>query len=239
MASLANPYFPKGVASEQNLIQGLISESIQILGHTVYYIPRKLQRLDHLFGEDLLSQFVSALPIEMYIENYDKWLGEEELISKFGLEIRKQFILSISRARWETEVVNIASDMWVTARPQEGDLVYEPITKMLLEIKFVEQDSPLYQLSKRYQYKLTCEMFQYNRGETIATGIDEIDKGILSQLSNYQLLTQASEMIELEQGGYLNFDDNDNRADLFGNENDLTSEGVTIDWNVDNPFGDN
>ena len=82
-------------------------------------------------------------------------------------------------------------------------------------------------------------MFQYNRGETIATGIDEIDNGILNQMSNYQLLTQASEMIELEQGGYLNFDDNDNRADLFGNENDLTSEGVTIDWNVDNPFGDN
>jgi hypothetical protein len=67
---------------------------------------------------------------------------------------------------------------------------------------------------------------------------DEIDSGILGQLSNYQLLTQNSELIELEQGGYLNFDDGDNRVDLFGNEKDLTTEGVTIDWNVDNPFGD-
>lgn len=237
MASLVNPYFVKGVASEQALVQGFITESIQILGHTVYYIPRKLQRLDHLFGEDILSQFVSALPIEMYIENYDKWLGEEELITKFGLEIRKQFILSISKPRWETEVANIANDMWIISRPQEGDLIYEPITKTLLEIKFVEQDAPLYQLNKRYQYKLTCEMFQYNRGETIATGIDEIDGGILNQLSNYQLLTQDNLFIELEQGGYLNYDDEDNQVDLFGSARTLTTEGATFDWSADNPFG--
>lgn len=238
MASLANPYFPKGVVSEQNLVQGLVTESIQILGHTVYYIPRTLQKLDRLFGEDILSKFVAALPIEMYIENYDRWMGEEELITKFGLEIRKQLILTVSVPRWELEVQNIATQMWVSQRPQEGDLIYEPTTKMLLEIKFVEQDMPFYQLNKRYQYKLTCEMFQYTRESTIETGIEEIDGQLIDSLSYYQLKTETGFLIGLEQGGTLIYDQTIGPARLTGDAETFTAESSLLTWSADNPFGD-
>jgi hypothetical protein len=238
MASLANPYFPKGVSTEQALVQGLITESIQIMGHTVYYIPRNLQKLDKLFGEDILSKFVAALPIEMYIENFDRWMGEEELITKFGLEIRKQLVLSVSVPRWETEVQNIATQMWVSKRPQEGDLIYEPTSKMMLEIKFVEQDNPFYQLNKRYHYKLTCEMFQYTRDSTIETGIDEIDGQLLDSMSYYQLLGESGFIISLEQGGTLIYDQTVGPARLTGDAETFTSESSLLTWSANNPFGD-
>lgn len=174
MTSLVNRYFQKGVPTEQALVQKLFTEAIQVMGRSMYYLPRTLGDLDLVFGEDILSAFKTALPIEMYIESFDGWVGQQEFIAKFGLEIRKQMIITVAKDRWETEVKKISSSMWKTQRPQEGDLIYEPTTKKLLEIKFVDHDDTFYQLDKYYRYKMTCELFQYNK-EPITTGIAAID----------------------------------------------------------------
>lgn len=236
MASLVNSYFPKDTPSEQNLLQGLWTEAIQVQGRTFYYLPRKLQKKDNLFGEDVLSAFLVAMPIEMYIDNFNGWQGDQEIISKFGLEIRKQMILSVSVARWKTEVANIASNMWVSSRPQEGDLIYDPMTRALLEIKFTDHDDEFYQISKNYRYQLTCEIFRYSQ-ETIATGIADIDTTADLDLLNYQLLNEDGTLLLLESGGSIINEDGDAATNERQDNSDVFhNESVFIDFNVNNPF---
>jgi hypothetical protein len=43
-----------------------------------------------------------------------------------------------------------------------------------MEIKFVVDKSPFFQLQNLPTYKLTCEMFEYS-GEDLKTGVDQID----------------------------------------------------------------
>jgi len=235
MTSLVNAYFKKGVASEQNMVQGFWNESIQVLGHTFYYLPRKLQKKDNLFGEDVLSAFEVALPIEMYIDNFNNWQGDQEIISKFGLEIRKQMVLSVSVTRWETEVAKIAANMWVTSRPQEGDLIYDPMTRALMEIKQADHDDEFYQLNKNYRYQLTCELFRYSQ-ESITTGITDIDVAAPLDLMNYQMLQEDGSLVLLETGGSLINDDLEEANPRKDNTFDFGRESVFIDFDVTNPF---
>lgn len=184
MASLVNPYFNKTPTNEQSLVQSLVDESIQVMGVTTYYMPRVLQNLDLVFGEDPASKFTRVMPIEMYIESPAGWEGQSEILSKFGLEIRNQLTLMVSVDRWNAEVQTIEDAMWVGDRPQEGDLIYDTITKRILEVKFVDQDSQWYQLGKMaYAYVMKCEFFQFGH-EEFATGIQDIDAEAAKYNSN-------------------------------------------------------
>ena len=80
-----NTYISQGVASEQNLIESLIIESLKIYGQNVFYIPRTQVAKDEILGEDPLSKFEQAFPIEMYFENVDNLGGQGPFIQKFGL----------------------------------------------------------------------------------------------------------------------------------------------------------
>ena len=68
---------------EQNLVDGLIEEVIQVHGINVYYIPRTLVNEDYLFGEDTISTFDDGHEIEMYLETFDQFEGDGDLLSKF------------------------------------------------------------------------------------------------------------------------------------------------------------
>ena len=46
-----NIYISHGTSSEQNLISDLIAESISVYGHDVYYLPRKIVKLDRILNE--------------------------------------------------------------------------------------------------------------------------------------------------------------------------------------------
>lgn len=236
MTSLVNKYFLKGVASEQNMVQGLWTEAIQVQGHTFYYLPRTLKKKDIIFGEDVLSSFDYALPIEMYIDNFNNWQGDQEIISKFGLEIRKQMVLSVSASRWATEVTKISSSMWVASRPQEGDLIYDPMTRALLEIKFTDHDDEFYQLNKNYRYQMTCELFRYGQ-ETIATGIADIDVVSDIDMMNFQLLNEDGTLLLQENGSsILNDTDTTSINERKDNSSEFKQESIFIDFNINNPF---
>jgi len=167
-----NVYFDTGTTSEQRLYEDLIIEQLKIYGQDVYYLPRKIANKDTIFGEDPASSFDDSYIIEMYVDNTDGYMGEQEIISKFGLELRDDIKFTVSKLRWETLVSN-NSDL-VTGRPQEGDLVYFPTTNAFFEIKFVEHEQPFYQQSALPVYKLSCTKFEYS-SERIDTGIVEID----------------------------------------------------------------
>jgi hypothetical protein len=168
-----NPYFTQGTSSEQDLIEEIIIESLKIYGKDFLYIPRSRVSTDRIFGEDRLSKFEYAYPIEMYFDNIESLAGQGAMIQKFGLLMDQSATLTVARKRW-TDLVGVHGTTYLPNRPNEGDLIYYPLTKGLFEIKFVKHQEPFYQLGRLYTYKLDVELFQYS-SEKMDTGIPEID----------------------------------------------------------------
>jgi hypothetical protein len=171
--STTNVYFSQGTKNEQHLIEDIIIESLKIYGNEIFYIPRSLVSKDNVLGEDRLSQFKTAFPIEMYFENVDSFGGQGAFIQKFGLIIEQSATLVVARRRWD-QLVGRYGQTQIPSRPNEGDLIYFPLTGSMFELKFVQHQDPFYQLGKLYVYKLQVELFQYS-SERIDTGIAEID----------------------------------------------------------------
>lgn len=168
-----NVYFSQAVQSEQHLYEDLIIESLKIFGQDAYYLPRTIINRDDIFGEDSSSKFDDAYMIEAYIENSEGFEGEGDLYSKFGLEIRDEANFIISRRQWQKFIgTHYSNDSY--PKPDEGDLIYLPLSNSFFEIKFVEEEQPFYQLSNLPVYKLSCALFEYN-DESIDTGVAVID----------------------------------------------------------------
>ena len=166
-------YFDKGTNNEQKLYEDLIVEQLKVFGHDVYYLPRTLIKEDTLFGEDVLSKFDDAYGIEMFMEQVEGYGGEKELVSKFGLEIRDEATFVVSRRRW-ISLIGADSNLIVSSRPNEGDLIYFPRLQKLFEINFVDHDDPFFQVDNVPVYKLYCSTFEYS-SEQLDTGITAID----------------------------------------------------------------
>ena len=169
-----NPYFTEsgGVTAQKSLYEDLIIEALKIYGQTFHYIPREVLNHDKLFGEDQLARFDDAYEIEMYIETDDFGAGSD-LFQKFGVEIRDEATVVVSKSRWFQEVVTTGGE--TLTRPREGDLVYFNSGKALFEITFVEHEKPFYQLNNLPVYKLNISLFEYS-GEEMdleAIGVDE------------------------------------------------------------------
>jgi len=177
---MLNPFFLQGSASEKNLMQDLINESIQIYGVEVHYLPRKYITEKTVLREVIESVFDNAYPIEAYISSYDGYGDNPTILSKFGIQNLNELTLEISRERFETYIsplIKNLSNIKLSNRPKEGDLIYFPLGDRLFEIKYVEHEKPFYQLQGNYTYQLTCELFQYE-DEVIDTGVGEIDDTI-------------------------------------------------------------
>jgi hypothetical protein len=177
-----NPFFLQGSPNEQRLVQELINEQLKIYGVEVIYIPRKFVRKETILKEISSSKFDDNYAIEAYINNYDGYTGQGDLLSKFGVSLKDEVSLIISRERFEDFISpfmesEIDSEIELSSRPREGDLVYFPLGQRLFEVKFVEHEQPFYQLGKLYVYELKCELFEYE-DEVIDTTIDEIDTQI-------------------------------------------------------------
>ncbi|AGH26520.1 hypothetical protein CPPG_00204 [Cyanophage P-RSM1] len=162
-----------GSAQEQKFIENLIVETIEIYGQDIYYVPRTLVNRDTVFGEDSDSKFESAKAIRAYVNNVEGWEGQGELLSKFGIRIEDKTTFIFSREKFK-EHVDDSTVLNVEGRPNEGDLIWFPVTKHLFSIKFVEAEKPFYQLGKGYVWECQCELFEYS-DEEINTGITDLD----------------------------------------------------------------
>ena len=219
------------------------------MGNTFYYLPREVQIENVILGEDIISKFGVAIQIEMYLADATGYQGDKEMFSKFGLELRNSYKLHVHKGRWETEVktqfdgssLNGESSVVIAnyIRPREGDLIYDPITKFLMEITFVDHDSEFFSLGKNYKYVLSCEAFQY-RQEEIATGIPEIDIFSLNstdQLLNQVLMENGNNVI-FEQEGYALQEDGNIPAPIreYGTEAVMVEEAAKMNVVISNPF---
>jgi len=184
-----NSYFLQGSPGEQDLIQQLINEQIQIYGVDVYYLPRKIFKTDDIIKEIQSSKFDDSFLIEAYVNNVDGYAPDSDIMTKFGLRLKNEINLTISRERFEDFISpfleGISSGIRegritgftfgdLITRPKEGDLIYFPLGERLFEIKKVEHEKPFYQLGSLYTYDLSCELFEYEN-EFVDTSIAEID----------------------------------------------------------------
>jgi len=180
---MKNPYFSVGTRNEQLLFQNLVDEQIKVYGIDIYYLPRKYINIDTVFKDVIDSKFNDAYIIEAYINTFTGFQGQGDFMSKFGLKQADELTLTISRQRFEDFLsVFLSADPQVVlpTRPEEGDLIYFPLSKNFFEIKFVEHEDPFYQIGKNYSYKLQCELYEYEN-EVIDTGVNEIDQSVVDQ----------------------------------------------------------
>jgi hypothetical protein len=188
-----NLYFSHGTRSERFLYEDLMIEQLKVFGQEVTYLPRTIVARDTILGEDALSKFAEAYSIEMYVENVSGFEGEGDVISKFGLEVRDDVTLVVSKRRFDL-LVDQKSNTLAQDRPREGDVIYMPIFKKLFEIQFVEDEDPYYQIADIPLFKLKCTTFEYSH-EILDTGISDVDS-VEDTLSTDQLQHQ----ITLETG---------------------------------------
>lgn len=170
-----SPYFPSyygGTAGEQGLVQDLVDEQIKLFGTDIYYLPRTLIT-DGVLDDVIYNKFESQFQVEMLLQNVEGFGSPSEFISKFGLRITDEVRFVVSQRRWEE--ASAGYTLTVPTRPNEGDLLYFPLTQDIYEIKFVEREDPFYQLGKIYFYTMTAEIYEYG-SDDISTGVAEIDE---------------------------------------------------------------
>ena len=245
-----------GNTNEKNLYEDLIIEGLKIYGHDVYYLPRTLVNRDLILGEDSLSKFDDSYLIEMYVETTEGLAGEQELINKFGLEIREETTFMLSKRRW-TDAVDSYHTMIKEGRPNEGDIIYYPLMNKFFEISFVEDQEPFFQLGNLPVYKLRARTWEYS-SEKLDTGITDIDSAedqySLDQLAHQFMLEDGTGALQLENDSvsgdanyFINEEYNLQTQSTYAQNLDLdaqagfntedTSDDI-LDFTERNPFGE-
>jgi hypothetical protein len=167
-----------------------------------------IKNVEGFEGEgDLLSKFGVEIRDQMTFtiarRRFDQIRGGESLQSEVGYQIQNETANTDSPSRqFLTDTANVdgimlesgtagANNYTITSnRPNEGDLIYFPLTDKLFEIKFVEHEEVFYQMGRLQTYDLRCELFQYS-SERIDTGDSDVDV-IEDTLSADSLFNQIS-----------------------------------------------
>jgi len=183
-----NVFFSPKVRTEQFLFEDIIIESLKMYGQDVFYCPRRIVTRDFILGEDVESKFDAAYTIEAYIENTEGFEGEGNLLSKFGMELRDEATFIMAKRSWEKQIGFYEATL---IRPNEGDLIFLPLSNSFFEISFVEHEQPFYQLNNLPVYKLRARLFEYNE-EDFDTGFEEIDS--IEGAAGYKQIVQVSDV---------------------------------------------
>jgi hypothetical protein len=225
-------------SQEQLLIENLIIETIKIYGEDMYYLPRKLNKYDSIYGADDQSSYEQAYPIEMYIKSVDGFSGDGAFMSKFGIEIRDRVVFSVAQRIFTEEV----STSTTQVRPNEGDIIFFPLNGKCFQITYVNKYEMFYQLGALQTWEMTCELFEYSN-EIFNTGIPEIDK-IQKQLStnilDYAIRDENSDFILTEDEDYIVLENSMYNEYLAAADNDeiQNESDDLIDWSVYDPFSE-
>lgn len=225
-------------SQEQYLLENLIIEAIKIYGHDTYYIPRKLNKYDSVYGADDQSSYENAFPIEMYIKSVDGFTGDGDFLSKFGVEIRNQVTFSVARRIFSEEVADTTAQL----RPNEGDLIYFPLNGKCFQIKYVNKFEMFYQLGALQTWELVCELFEY-AGERLNTGIENIDnleKQYSANVLDWGLLDQDGDYLLDEEGDYLVLEGStiDDLIPASDNEEIQKESDLFVDFSSMDPFSE-
>jgi len=259
-----NQYSP--IKSEQSLIRSLVVESIKIYGVDAYYMPRTHVNLDKLYNEDGAVVYDDALEMEMFIKSYDGFMGQEDFISKFGLQIdesitfvvaQKRFIESLKPLMMNEYGYNVlledgsyflaeqGYDYSEILRPREGDLIWIPMLGYMYEIKFTENIENFFQLGDLYTFEMRCDRYEYS-SERIDTDVAEIDaiedQYSLSTTNIEKSLLEDDTLLLLEDGDYVIDESNIVLASEVSADNIFIGQKIItddiLDFSEKNTFAD-
>ncbi len=204
-----SPYFPtyyQGHPGEQNLAQDLADEQIKLFGTDIYYLPRTILR-DNTLDDIIYSKYQDQFQVEMLLQNVEGFGEQSEFISKFGIRITDEVKFIVSSRRWDQVEAQYTPQLTVPGRPNDGDLLYFPLTTDLYEIKFVDRESPFYQFGKIQFLIITAEIYEVGN-DLIDTGVPAID--------DIEKLFSSAIAIQFGPGGTDNFE-----------EGELVTGGIT------------
>lgn len=242
-----NHYFqsgiPMGRRSEQNLYEDLIIECLKIYGFEAFYVPRKFNNIDRIFGEDTISSFEHAYPLEMYLQNSNGFQGDGELMSRFGVEIKDTATFIVSKKRW-LETVGRTGNSILDIRPAEGDIIFFPLTKSFFEIRKVDTETPFFQIGKLFVFTLQTELMQYSSENfnTDIVEIDEIADYADQDITAFEFLLEGGDALLLEEYENMSLilESYISKDDLFNIKNEDFDTDITdiLDFTERNPFGE-
>lgn len=171
-----SPYFNHtNNRAEQHLLEDLFWETIFLYGTESFYVPRNSVQGDIVYGEDPLKTFNVSYPIEIYNLNVQDFEGMKETFSKFGIEMKTEYTILLSR---KTFLQRVGRNNGYE-RPLEGDLIWMPYVRgssVLYEITFVNPEADFFLLGRQFPYywQIKMEPFKYSQ-EIIQTGNPDID----------------------------------------------------------------
>jgi hypothetical protein len=257
-----NQYTP--VKQEQNLVEDLVIESIKIYGVDGYYLPRTHVNLDTIYGEDASMIFDDALELELYIKSFDGFQGQEDFLSKFGLQIDESITFVVAQKRFTQSLkpsfiteygYNFKNedgeylldeqlyDYADILRPREGDLIWIPMLGYMYEIKFTENIENFFQLGKLYTYEMRCDRYEYSseRIDTEVADIDNIETQYsMSTANNEKMLDEDNFLFLLEDGTFIINEANVIVAAEVAADNESIGQKIIdddiLDFSEQNPF---
>lgn len=98
---MLNPYFNNyNRPRTHRLIDNMVTEAIKKFGLGVKYLPVKNRAFDRLMFEDPIHYFEIAADLEAYVLDFDGFKGDRDILMKFGMEIRDQVSIVISKRRF-------------------------------------------------------------------------------------------------------------------------------------------
>ena len=229
----------------QQVHSELVAEATELAGVDMFYLPRRRGTdYDAIFHEDPDSSFDTAYQLPVYIKSSANFMGNESMMSEFGIEIRLQLIFSIATMHFESAVAQNEADIW---RPQEGDLIYIPaFDHHTYEIKYVDLYPDFYQFGHVPRFDMTAEVFEYGN-EQFTTGIEEIDafaKKTSGDAYDWALLTEDDKALLTQDDMIITIeayqsDGGQGALGVIDTNDEFEAEGNTIiDWSEDNPFGE-
>lgn len=165
--------------NEQTLVQGMVTESININGITLRYLPRWSPYTDKVWNERPESVFHKGLELDMVLVAATGFEGEGDVMTQYGMEFREEVVFSLSIEQFErlypSYLAGLSQDEFEKfdrQRPLEGDLIVIPFGRSarnrnqympkVFEILRVTtfQDGAFFQLGDNYQYKIRARMFE-------------------------------------------------------------------------------
>lgn len=217
-----------GTTGMREIIHSMTAESVNHWGREMKYITRANAKYDYLFGEDSGGTFDGHYVLNFYIDGANSY-GDTDMMSKFGIEVRDEALMTVAGKYFRDETG--------MKYPYEGDLIFDPLTRRVFEIKHVENEEIFYPLETLPQYVLKCELFKFSH-ERMRTGISEVDAVASGHREDGSALTQ-------QNNDEINDALNDLNAVMHVVDNwdlgagiDPDVDDTFVNWNSNNPFGE-
>lgn len=158
------------ISSETNLYADIANEQLESFGILVDFIPR-----DYFVSDDVLNEAISYTQVGESFKLPVLFDGGVLDVSTddntaFGIVFSDRVTLDVSRMHW--------ASLSVPGRPtgpKEGDLVYIPLAKMLLEViqQSVKRDN-LVQFRNRIYMQIQCRVYNNDLSVLNNTGVQEL-----------------------------------------------------------------